>query len=82
VPHRTLDVENVVTRPDRDTLLLELATLYKQQYDSLQRDSYLRMTQAGQQAYDTRRVRIGLICELLSEANEIEGEPDARSDRT
>jgi hypothetical protein len=51
---------------EAEKLSAELATLYKQQYEALQKASYLKMSPKQAAAYDRRRLRIGRICELLA----------------
>jgi len=53
-------------RDEAETLSAELATLYKQQYEALQKASYLNMSAKQVAEYDRRRLRIGKICELLA----------------
>ena len=54
------------TRDDVHSLSSELAALTKQQYGSLQKSSYINMTQSDADAYNKRRLRIGELCELLA----------------
>jgi hypothetical protein len=43
----------------------ERSVLTRDQYEALQKSSYLRMSQDESDAYDKRRLRIGEICHLL-----------------
>ncbi|MGC2635654.1 MAG: hypothetical protein WA294_00645 [Acidobacteriaceae bacterium] len=53
-------------RPEQvEDLEQELALLSHQQFMSLQKSSYLRMSPAEAGEYDKRRIRIGEICALL-----------------
>jgi hypothetical protein len=48
------------------SLSAEHASLAKQQYESLQKSPYIRMSASEAAAYDERRLRIGEICDLLA----------------
>jgi hypothetical protein len=48
------------------SLSAEHASLARQQYEALQKSSYVRMSASEAAAYDERRVRIGEICDLLA----------------
>jgi hypothetical protein len=56
---------SVSEKVSREELLIELSILNNLQYDSLQRESYERMSPAAQDSYDRRRKRIAKICGLL-----------------
>jgi len=49
-----------------DGLSLEHSALARQQYEALQKSSYIKMTSQDAAAYDQRRLRIGEICQLLA----------------
>jgi hypothetical protein len=53
----------------------ELSTLSRQQYEALQKAPYMRMSEAARDAYDSRRIRIGELCGLLTKFS-----PDSDSD--
>jgi hypothetical protein len=53
-------------KDEAEKLSEELATLYRQQYEALQKSSYLKMPPKQAAEYDRRRLRIGRICELLA----------------
>lgn len=44
----------------------ELGVLYRLQYESLQKSSYLHMLEKEAEVYDRRRLRIGELCEALA----------------
>jgi hypothetical protein len=60
-----METTSVSEKVSREELLIELSTLNNLQYDSLQRESYERMSPAAQDSYDWRRKRIAKICGLL-----------------
>jgi hypothetical protein len=45
---------------------MEHSTLSREQYEALQKSSYLGMSKLDAEAYDERRLRIEEICRLLS----------------
>jgi len=53
-------------KDEAEKLSAELATLYKQQYEALQKASYLNMSPKQAAEFNRRRLRIGKICELLA----------------
>ncbi|HEY1650124.1 MAG TPA: hypothetical protein VGF96_19225 [Terracidiphilus sp.] len=59
-----------VKKPSKDEakeLSMEMAALSRQQYEALQKSSYIRMSKEEADAYNERRLRIGEICDLLAE---------------
>jgi hypothetical protein len=53
-------------RYEAEELSNKISRLSKQQYEALQRESYLRMSRHEADEYDKRRPRIREICELLA----------------
>jgi hypothetical protein len=49
-----------------EALTKEHAELVKLQWESLQFQAYIRMTDAAAKAYDDRRERIAELCEILA----------------
>lgn len=47
-------------------LSVELSVLSRQQYEALQKASYLHMSDSERETYDARRLRIGWLCEQLA----------------
>ena len=63
---RVNPIETVVDSESEPELLSnEHSALTREQYNALQKSSYLKMSQEDADAYDKRRVRIGEICHLL-----------------
>jgi hypothetical protein len=54
------------SRDEAKELSKELSILSRQQYEALQKASYLNMPQEDADEYNNRRLRIGEICELLA----------------
>jgi hypothetical protein len=53
--------------PETERLSMELLSLLiRQQYQALQKSSYMKMSQSAAAAYDRRRKRIGELRELLA----------------
>jgi hypothetical protein len=55
------------SRDEAKELSKELSVLSRQQYEALQKASYLNMPQEDADEYNRRRLRIGEICEPLTE---------------
>ena len=55
-----------LTRNDIIALSKEHAALAQQQYEALQKSSYVNMKQTEADDYDKRRIRIGELCKLLT----------------
>jgi hypothetical protein len=53
-------------RIDIISLSKEHAALAKQQYEALQKSSYVNMNQTEADEYNKRRIRIGELCEILA----------------
>jgi hypothetical protein len=56
----------MLTRNDIISLSKEHDALAKQQYEALQKSSYVNMSQTEADEYNKRRIRIGELCEILS----------------
>ncbi|HMH13925.1 MAG TPA: hypothetical protein VK578_12530 [Edaphobacter sp.] len=63
----------MLTRNDIISLSKEHAALAKQQYEALQKSSYVNMSQTEADEYNKRRIRIGELCEILSKFRPHEG---------
>jgi hypothetical protein len=64
---KTVQMAHVIGIEDEaKRLSLELSTLSRQQYEALQKASYLYMPQQEADEYNKRRLRIGEICEHLA----------------
>lgn len=55
-----------LSKEEAKRMSVELAVLSRQQYEALQIASYIHMSESERTAYDTRRLRIGRICEELA----------------
>jgi hypothetical protein len=54
-----------ITSSEAKDLAEELSRLTRQQYEALQRASYLHMSANEAAEYDERRIRIGELCGVL-----------------
>jgi hypothetical protein len=56
-----------LSKKDVEELSAAHSLLSRQQYEALQKSSYLKMSKEEADEYDKRRLRIGEICDRLAE---------------
>jgi hypothetical protein len=61
-----MGISRVALASEIAKLSAEHASLARQQYEALQKPSYVRMSANEAAAYDERRLRIGELCDLLA----------------
>ena len=66
MPQQRLETDEDSSLDETRKMEAELSILTEQQYEALQKASYLRMSEAEREAIDQRRVRIGELAEWLA----------------